>query len=118
MLKLLDNALLDLFKVAFDATAGSVSVSAAAELFSYLRDVVLALRPKAYSIRAGRELFEERNRFDFGDRERVIDDAIGVFFTSAGFVHRRPVHCDRGDAARFVAFEPGKHQAEQLDFRE
>src|ERR1051325_12061271 len=74
------------------AAAGSVLVAAAAERLGDLGDVGAALRAQADAVDARRQLFEERHGLDLADRQRMVDNAVGVLFTGAGLVHHRAVH--------------------------
>src|SRR5689334_4128007 len=73
-----DHARADVLELALGAAAGRVLVAAAAERLRDARDVDLVLRPQADAPRLVVELLEERNRFDLADRQRVVDDAVGV----------------------------------------
>src|SRR5215210_310029 len=79
-LKPFNHSPLHVFKVAFDAATGGVAMPAAAEQLGHLRHVVCPLGSEAHPINAGRNLFEESDRFDFARRKRVVDYAIRVFF--------------------------------------
>src|SRR5207249_1778793 len=64
---------------------------------------------------AGRAFFKKRRRFDFSDRQRIVNESVGVFFRSARlFLHlQRLFH--PGDMARLVTLRRGQDQAQQFN---
>jgi hypothetical protein len=73
------NLPLDALEVAFQGAARGVAMSTAAELLRNLGDVYITFRAQAGAIDPRRTLFEKRGRFDFSDRQRIVNEAVGVF---------------------------------------
>src|SRR5689334_14722033 len=82
----LDEQFLQPVDAAAHRAAGGVLVAAAAELLGDRADVDVALRPHADAVFLALDLLEEDHRLDFLDRERQVDQPLGVFIGAA----RRP----------------------------
>src|SRR5213076_739386 len=105
------NLPLDALEVALQGAASGVAMSTAAELLRNLGDVYITFRAQAGAINAGRTLFEKRCCFDFSDRQRIVNESVGVFFRSARlFLHlQRLFH--PGDMTRLVTLRGREDQA-------
>src|SRR5438034_6974616 len=79
-----DEFLLQLIDAAGDGAAGGVLVSAAAELLGDAADVDVALGSHADPILLALDLLEEHDRLNFLDRQRQVDEPLGVFVGAAG----------------------------------
>ena len=90
-------------------------MSTAAKLLGNFGDVDVAFRTHAGAIETGRAFLEKRYRFNFADRQRIVNEAVSIFIGS----FRLLLHFDGlphpGDVAGIIPLRSGQHAAQQFD---
>src|SRR5262249_39185152 len=111
VLKRLDHATLHLIEFTIDPATGGVPMATSSKYFGDLRNIILALRTKTYSVRSGSQFLEECYGLNVADRKRMIYDSIRIFFAGLGFIHSRTVHGNPCNSSRLVVLDVGQHKS-------